>query len=158
MTRDLPSLRLMLTIIMCLILAMSRAVVAYASQPGNATSTTATAVKASRLRTIEAPRPGNIRLKPLRPLAAGEPPNIYLVDLANGSFTSATGGLPEIDNVTSVSDTPATTVGFTLQLNTNTFSTPLCNGISGCGWVQFVYDSGGGVNIQAWLINYYATF
>ena len=158
MTHRLFLFRLMLGVLVCLTPVMNRPMSAAASQPDDAANTTASTSTMSRVDTVETSRPSIPRETALRPLSLGEPPNIYLINLANGSFTSATGGMPEIDNVTSVSDTPPTTVGYTLQLNTNRFSTPLCNGISGCGWVQFVYDSGGGVNIQAWLANYNATF
>lgn len=158
MTCYFPSLRLTLTIILCLILSTSRPSSADASQPGDSGNATASAMTVFRPHNIDALRPSIPREKPLRPLANGAPPNIYLVDLANGSFASATGGVPEIDNVTAISDTPPTTVGFTLQLNTNTFSSALCKGLVNCAWVQFVYDSGGGVNVQAYLIGYNAAF
>jgi hypothetical protein len=78
---------------------------------------------------------------------------------ANGSFDAGT-----IFNVTGVtSDVPANTPpetpnAYTLQLNTNEFTTPLCGGNALCrGWMQFIFannGAGGEVYIKYWLRSY----
>lgn len=57
--------------------------------------------------------------------------------------------------------TTSTSNNYSLQLNTNRFTTPACNGISGCvGWQQFAYLPTGTngttpqIFIQYWLIGY----
>lgn len=75
-------------------------------------------------------------------VAYGTPAGTSL-EQATGSFRSVTGLTSESD--TTVPGNPGIGGGpnhFTLQLNTNKFSTPQCAGISGCmGWLQFVFDS-----------------
>jgi hypothetical protein len=76
-----------------------------------------------------------------------------LISEAIGSFDSVTG-------VTSVTD-PDGISGFSLQLNSNFFTTSTCNGAaipSACqGWQQFVYSNSGFAFIQYWLIKYNTT-
>jgi hypothetical protein len=66
------------------------------------------------------------------------------ISQAEGSF----------DSVTGVTSTNA----YSLQLNTDFFSTSACSGSPNpatcSGWEQFVYPSSGGGFIQYWLINY----
>jgi hypothetical protein len=71
------------------------------------------------------------------------------ISTAEGSFDSATG-------ITSIGD-------YSLQLNTQHFSTSACSGspnntgslTTGCrGWEQFVYQSSGSAYIQYWLLDY----
>jgi hypothetical protein len=79
-----------------------------------------------------------------------------LLSSAEGSFISFSG-------VTSIG---AATGPFSLQLNSNFFTTPACSGIAGCqGWQQFVFVAPGTSNpaasglgfIQYWLVNYGGT-
>jgi hypothetical protein len=75
---------------------------------------------------------------------------------------SASGSLPFIENVTSVIGFGNVANEFNLQLNTeSSFPGSAANSLckqsknSNCtGWLQFVYDSGGSINIQSWAINY----
>jgi hypothetical protein len=78
---------------------------------------------------------------------------------AVGSFDSVSGVTFEYDSTLGIG--PGTN-SFSLQLNTNTFNTPACGGVTGCfAWQQFLYTNGtnaGGVNsngafIQYWLFN-----
>ncbi len=74
---------------------------------------------------------------------------------AIGSFDSMTG-------VTSVTDSdPNAPSGFSLQLNSNFFTTPACSGAanpSKClGWQQFVYSNSGIAFVQYWLLGYNTT-
>jgi len=79
------------------------------------------------------------------------------ITAASGSFTSVSPGISETDSVKLTADT------YTLQLNTNAFSTPLCNGMVHCNaWVQFAYQNGpntagvstGVVEIDSFLFGY----
>jgi hypothetical protein len=77
---------------------------------------------------------------------------------ASGSspITYSEGSFPDVTNVTSETGSGAAPGAntFSLQLNTNTFTTSVCTG-SGClGWQQFVYSNGGVAFIQYWLLNY----
>lgn len=74
-----------------------------------------------------------------------------LITSATGSFGAVSGVLDEADQ--------GTANRFSLQLNTNTFSsTPACSSAaipSNCaGWEQFVYSNSGVAFIQYWLIGY----
>jgi hypothetical protein len=69
-----------------------------------------------------------------------------LLSMAVGSFDSVTGLM------TSESSSTGGAAAFALQLNANTFKTPVCT-TAGCkGWQQFVYDGRGQVYIQYWLL------
>jgi hypothetical protein len=58
------------------------------------------------------------------------------ISTAIGSFISVTPGASETDSLDGIKDS------FTLQLNSNFFTTSLCNGVAGCyGWVQFVFTN-----------------
>jgi hypothetical protein len=74
-----------------------------------------------------------------------------LTAVVTGHVTQAEGSF---DSVTGVTVMPA----YSLQLNTNFFSTSTCSGAPSprtCqGWEQFVYESSGTGFIQYWLINY----
>lgn len=74
----------------------------------------------------------------------------------NGYPTSASGSFPVVSGVTSEYDGAQQYNDYSVQLNSNYFSTPACNNISGClGWEQFVYSTGlQQLLIQFWLINY----
>jgi hypothetical protein len=70
--------------------------------------------------------------------------------VVTGHITEAEGSF---DSVTGVTATPA----YSLQLNTDFFSTSTCTGSPNpaCkGWEQFIYTSSGGGFIQYWLIDY----
>ena len=95
--------------------------------------------------------------------------------ISTQAIASASGSLRAIENNTSVFGFAGNTKGcapgqatcpvadeFNLQLNTqlNLPGTAICQGStnSACrGWLQFVYDSGGSINIQSWAINYGVT-
>ena len=95
--------------------------------------------------------------------------------ISTEAIASASGSLRAIENNTSVFGFGGNTKGcplgqatcpvaneFNLQLNTqsNLPGIAICNGSksSSCtGWLQFVYDSGGSINVQSWAINYGAT-
>lgn len=81
--------------------------------------------------------------------------NDFVATVTSGTLSAAEGAFPLISNVTSESDGGANI--FSLQLNSQTFTTTACNGASGClGWEQFVYSSHvySGAFIQNWLLNY----
>jgi hypothetical protein len=84
--------------------------------------------------------------------------NDFVATVTSGTLSAAEGAFPLISNVTSESDGGANV--FSLQLNSQTFTTTACNGVSGClGWEQFVYSSHvySGAFIQNWLLNYGST-
>jgi hypothetical protein len=74
--------------------------------------------------------------------------------VAHGTITSATGSFPTVTGLTSETDGGQKNV-YSLQLNSNFFTSAACKG-SGCqGWEQFVYSSSSEASfIQYWLINY----
>ncbi|MGO9605684.1 MAG: hypothetical protein ACLQAT_20250 [Candidatus Binataceae bacterium] len=99
------------------------------------------------------------------PPARGRRPNIVGNGTDNsarvsGSISSAEGSFDSVTGVTSESGEvngkpPQVANTFSLQLNTNFFSTSVCNGVSGCqGWQQFIFSNAGFVFMQYWLINY----
>jgi hypothetical protein len=76
-------------------------------------------------------------------------------------ISTAIGSFPKVTGVTSEKgdfdgSPPQVANTYSLQLNTEFFSTKACNGASGCqGWQQFVYSSSSGVAfMQYWLIGY----
>lgn len=82
----------------------------------------------------------------------------FSAQVSSGTVSQAEGMFPIVSNVSSETDGSANV--YSLQLNTETFSTPACNGVSGCtGWQQFIYSTTtiGGAFMQYWLINYGAT-
>lgn len=91
----------------------------------------------------------------------------WIPKVAGGSISWAEGSFPWTNNVKSVSSnttqlvTGCPTTGnfpnvYSLQLNTNYFSTPVCQGAGCQGWQQFVYNTapGGGGYMQYWLLSY----
>lgn len=92
--------------------------------------------------------------------------NDYLTTVA-GTISQATGTFPHVSPHIAEQGRVGGAGGlvpntFTLQLNTEFFSTPTCAGSSdpvNClGWQQFVYDTGYNVvYMQYWLLDYYAT-
>jgi IPT/TIG domain-containing protein len=94
--------------------------------------------------------------KPLDESASGD----YAIQPSK-VISSATGALPFIENVTSVTGFNGVPNEFSLQLNTNSnipgnATGSLCpsNNKACTGWLQFEYDSGGSIEIQSWHINY----
>jgi hypothetical protein len=70
--------------------------------------------------------------------------------VVTGHISEAEGSFDQVTGVTSNSV-------YSLQLNTDRFSTSTCSGSpnAGCrGWEQFVYESSGGGFIQYWLLEY----
>jgi hypothetical protein len=102
------------------------------------------------------------------PQLIGDPPNgtDYSAQVA-GVMTSATGSFDsESSGVTESGPTPLLSGPgavepnmYSLQLNTQTFTTPACSSSAACvGWEQFVYNSDGNdVYVQYWLEYYNAT-
>jgi hypothetical protein len=89
--------------------------------------------------------------------AQGSGPN----SSAAGSFDGLAGVTSESANVGGLA--PAVANAFTLQLNTNQFTTAICNGAANpancLGWQQFVFsntqcNSGPCIFIEYWLLNY----
>jgi hypothetical protein len=82
-----------------------------------------------------------------------------LISTAVGSFDSVTGVTSETGDVDG--NPPPQPNTFSLQLNTNFFTSSTCSGAavpSSCqGWEQFVYSNAGFAFIQYWLINYATT-
>jgi hypothetical protein len=82
-----------------------------------------------------------------------------LISTAVGSFDSVTGVTSESGYVGGVP--PAQPNTFSLQLNSNFFTTSTCSGAanpSTCqGWQQFVYSNAGFAFMQYWLLNYART-
>jgi hypothetical protein len=109
--------------------------------------------------------------RPLEP-ARGPGPKIVgggtdFVALTDGGILSAVGSFPSVSGVTSETDVgglcndAGVADSFTLQLNSQAFKTPACNGAanpSAClGWQQFVaWNTGSAmyVEMQYWLIGY----
>ena len=74
---------------------------------------------------------------------------IYEAASSPGSISWAEGSFPVSGGITT-----ATSNNYSLQLNTNRFTTAACNGRPGCvGWQQFLY-SPHQIFIQYWLIGY----
>jgi hypothetical protein len=102
---------------------------------------------------------------PMSPAAVGNGKDYSAVvsgtiSRATGSFDGVSPTLTERGQYGATGSKIANT--YSLQLNTQFFSTPTCSGSSkpaNClGWQQFVYDSHGEwVFMQYWLINYSAT-
>ncbi|HEY2902885.1 MAG TPA: hypothetical protein VGL59_20045 [Polyangia bacterium] len=95
---------------------------------------------------------------------SGDPENIgNSIDdtgWVDGTLTAAVGSFPTLTNVTAESDNTVPNM-YTLQMNTNLFTTARCQQAPGggpyCkGWEQFFYSSEvyQGVAIQSWLLNY----
>ncbi len=83
------------------------------------------------------------------------------ISMAEGSFMSVTPGITETGTDPHTGKTAAN--AFTLQLNTNTFTTPACSGATQpmcMGWQQFVFENDGNGSataiafIQYWLESY----
>jgi hypothetical protein len=89
--------------------------------------------------------------------------------VAVGSISWAEGSFPWLQGVASVSSNATPTSEaisscptgnfpdlYSLQLNTNYFSTPLCQGQGCMGWQQFTYSNGSGAEakIEYWLLSY----
>jgi hypothetical protein len=82
-------------------------------------------------------------------------------------IAQADGSFPQVTNVTSVTDVggamPTGAADYSVQVNTNNFTTPKCVNAMGMaipncvGWQQFLFDTYMGtsfIGIQYWLINY----
>ena len=73
-------------------------------------------------------------------------------------ITSAVGSFPTVTGVTHETGYDGEANTYSLQLNSEFFTTTVCNGSSdpsNClGWQQFVYSNSGTAFMQYWLINY----
>jgi hypothetical protein len=79
-----------------------------------------------------------------------------------GLISSATGFFDSVSGVSSEKNSDGVVNSYSLQLNTNNFTTPFCaRGTSDCkGWEQFVYSDNGKrglLFIQYWLVRYGAS-
>jgi hypothetical protein len=83
--------------------------------------------------------------------------NDLVAQVSGPPISSATGSFPGVVGVTSESGASNASNAFSLQLNTNTFTTSVCNGTACRGWEQFVYSNQGVVFIQYWMIGYGAS-
>jgi hypothetical protein len=81
----------------------------------------------------------------------------------SGTISSAIGSFDNVSGVASETGgtAPGVANSFSLQLNTNTFTTSACSTAatpaSCAGWEQFVYSNAGVIFTQYWLINYVNT-
>jgi hypothetical protein len=102
-----------------------------------------------------------------RPLVVGNGDDIA-AQAPTGFISTAIGSFPTVTNVTSESGPigntgPSIANAYTLQLNTNFFTSTVCSGSPnpGCqGWQQFVYENTGSTGrafIQYWLLRYNTT-
>jgi hypothetical protein len=86
--------------------------------------------------------------------------------VVDGTISSATGSFDKVNGVSAVyspiyGGPPKTVYAnmYSLQLNTNTFASPKCGGVSGCAWAQFIFDPVECENrtpcvfIEYWLFN-----
>jgi hypothetical protein len=79
----------------------------------------------------------------------------YSAVVSSGAISSSEGSFNLVSDVTSETDSGSNI--FSLQLNSQLFTTTACGGVVGClGWEQFVYSSNtyNGAFIQSWLISY----
>ncbi len=76
-------------------------------------------------------------------------------------ISSGTGSFPVVKGVTHETGYNSKANTYSIQLNSQFFTTPVCNGAStpsSClGWQQFVYSNSGVAFMQYWLINYGST-
>ena len=107
-------------------------------------------VSCGKVKDIPHRNPARPPLIPLDESTSGD----YIAVAANPTITSATGTFADIDNVTSVYAFGLPNE-FSLQLNTSGFTSPSCNSTTTCiGALQFIYDSGGSVDLQFWMVGY----
>jgi IPT/TIG domain len=93
---------------------------------------------------------------PVHPMTTGDDNYADYVAQSQGSITSATGTLM-IGHNTSAVGFGTVPNEFSIQLNTKPFvsSNPGCQYNAGCtGWVQFLIDSGGSIQMQSWFLGY----
>ena len=96
------------------------------------------------------------------PLAVGGGVSGSIVSVAypNDTLAFAQGYFPQVMGVRSISSADGDNNNtYSLQLNTNTFSTAACNGAAdpaNCsGWQQFLYQNDtGNVHMEYWLVHY----
>lgn len=105
-----------------------------------------------------APKPPVAPRKLIKPHVGGGLNNDLTFKVENGTITDAEGSFDKVAGVTSEQSNGAPNA-FSLQLNTNIFSTSSCNASpapASCrGWVQFIYTSSGKYAfIQYWLVGY----
>ncbi len=101
------------------------------------------------------------------PPAGGPRPSIvgngtdWSAQVTSGYIESADGSFANVTGVTSETGNGGASDNFSLQLNTDFFSSSACSGAAvpaNCsGWEQFVYSNSGYAFIQYWLINWATT-
>lgn len=89
--------------------------------------------------------------KGVRPDTVGDTSGDYTAYVTSGPISSSEGSFPTVTGLGSATN-------YSLQLNSNLFSTPACSGAANqatCwGWQQFVFQNSGSVYMEYWLINY----
>jgi hypothetical protein len=86
----------------------------------------------------------------------------WTANSTTGSISKAVGSFDSINGVTSETDSNSGAANaFSLQVNTNTFTTSTCDNMPDCiGWQQFMFSTHGCTNngpcvfMQYWLINF----
>ena len=110
-------------------------------------------------------RPVACKAAPARPYVPRNGHHGYTVGDGNdysavvqGLVSSGTGSFPSVTGVKSEKGYGGQANTYSIQLNSQFFTTPVCNGAatpSSClGWQQFVYSNSGVAFMQYWLINY----
>jgi hypothetical protein len=86
---------------------------------------------------------------------AGNDSSGDLMSAVPSTITWAEGSFPVVIGAANI-DSGGVANTYTLQLDSNRFDTPECNGINGCqGWQQFVYDAAEqALFIQYWLVGF----
>jgi hypothetical protein len=79
-------------------------------------------------------------------------------EVPSGTIESAVGTVPSVSaGATEKDSKDRKAESYSLQLNSQEFSTPACEGAAGCtGWEQFIYEAAPGnqVEIEYWLLGY----
>lgn len=83
--------------------------------------------------------------------------NDFTASVSDGHISSVVGSFDSVSGVTGATDAQGASP-FSLQLNTNSFTTSSCSGATnpaGClGWQQFIFSNSGAVFMQYWLLNF----
>ena len=78
--------------------------------------------------------------------------------VVSGPISSGTGNFPVVTGLKSETGYDGEANTYSLQLNSNFFTTSVCNGASNpadcLGWEQFVYSNSGVAFMQYWLLDY----
>jgi hypothetical protein len=95
--------------------------------------------------------------RPYQPVGGPSPQTVgHGVDFSAGTtqpISSAVGSFDTVVGVTSLTG-PDGANSYSLQLNTNQFSTSSCNSTACLGFQQFIYSTSGGLFMQLWLLGF----